>query len=859
MKRKKINKRALGEIFYFDEGLIRDNFDKIRRIDFLIREHSQKVLYKNPYEKAENKLREIVSIYPSAFKLSNTDIEIEEIYKTFEVSKILEIIGDIFKDKLIKMVYEVLEDIDRILYKKEKDGLKNFDSEYIESLRDKFRIKIVFEIETFKIKEFGLSYIRSEDLSKKIINLITDHNFSNFTNGGEYNLQDLYKSIKESTLSLERDIDSLDYESILSDKFIREVKGLENFISEKENLIYDDYRYGSIIEILTEILNNYNFYNDLDKNLLDNISKSNKLIEGLRGLFDRYPKFYSLMVERFASLYNEKREFEDILKELEYLRDNFSKNDLIKFVKKIKKSYGLYNGYSKKLVNFIMFLENIKQVRDNISEEVLINYLYSREKYSSYTINYKNIYDRLVYIFTYLIPKNLSLKMTGSLKKVASKIVNMNRIDIAQIIMDKNSTSGYLNLLNLSGALLENKVDLYLLLSELTKNIQRFKNINYYYNRDNEFTHKVKNIKELMSKINILLDFAKGGHELGLSIESVVSMFNEYGNKKLSEAKIRSILSVEKTKQNESLSSSSLLGIENNIFNKINNINLINEEGKFYIKMVFEYLKGKKIPDKYLMLGSRNISIVNSAIEILENGDEAIKEYGLEIENLDDIPKEYKQYNLSLEEGKVAQFQDLNLNLKEYNFRIIPAGSLRYFTIGAETDCCQHLGGQGEDAVIDSYINPLAGVLILENNKGLIAQSYIHYVPQISSFILDNVELVESLKNVEKEDAIKQYVKLAKHLKKLGYKGAWIGVNYTDYIFKNFFIQEQGPKDIRYIASEEKYSDYANGKNAYNLFKPLNSDYIPPSMKFDYKPFAQLNQAASKFNLLVQAFLNSNI
>jgi hypothetical protein len=66
---------------------------------------------------------------------------------------------------------------------------------------------------------------------------------------------------------------------------------------------------------------------------------------------------------------------------------------------------------------------------------------------------------------------------------------------------------------------------------------------------------------------------------------------------------------------------------------------------------------------------------------------------------------------------------------KEVRFEVLKDRDPLHFFVGLETDCCQHMGGAGRQAVIDSYINKNAGVLVLYVDGKLIAQSYFHYVP----------------------------------------------------------------------------------------------------------------------------------
>ena len=79
-----------------------------------------------------------------------------------------------------------------------------------------------------------------------------------------------------------------------------------------------------------------------------------------------------------------------------------------------------------------------------------------------------------------------------------------------------------------------------------------------------------------------------------------------------------------------------------------------------------------------------------------------------------------------------------------FRFRVLKDLDPYHFKVGAETNCCQRIGGVGKFAAIDSFINPLAGVLLLESNAvgewKVLSQSYFHYVPSSNGVILDNVE-----------------------------------------------------------------------------------------------------------------------
>lgn len=80
----------------------------------------------------------------------------------------------------------------------------------------------------------------------------------------------------------------------------------------------------------------------------------------------------------------------------------------------------------------------------------------------------------------------------------------------------------------------------------------------------------------------------------------------------------------------------------------------------------------------------------------------------------------------------------------KFRFRTLKDLDPYHFTVGSDTDCCQRIGGIGENAAIDSFVNPMAGVLLLEANIDgewkVVSQSYFHYVSKDNGVILDNVE-----------------------------------------------------------------------------------------------------------------------
>ena len=164
-------------------------------------------------------------------------------------------------------------------------------------------------------------------------------------------------------------------------------------------------------------------------------------------------------------------------------------------------------------------------------------------------------------------------------------------------------------------------------------------------------------------------------------------------------------------------------------------------------------------------------------------------------------------------------YQFISKNNYEIRFRTLQDLDPKYFSIGAETNCCQRIGGVGEPAAIDSFINPLAGVIILEikikDNWNLISQSYFHYVPELNIIILDNIETGRWDNDMLKKtigmsfDSI--YAILSKKMLDSGFSAVLCGKGYTLCLdFKNFksgsFNSDTG--DPRFIATSRRYSDF---------------------------------------------------
>ena len=172
----------------------------------------------------------------------------------------------------------------------------------------------------------------------------------------------------------------------------------------------------------------------------------------------------------------------------------------------------------------------------------------------------------------------------------------------------------------------------------------------------------------------------------------------------------------------------------------------------------------------------------------------------------------------------------------DIRFRVLKDKDPRILRIGIETNCCQRIGGAGEIAARDSFMNPLASVVVLEwkdpedNDWKLLSQSYFHFVPKDKSYILDNVET--NAKNVDKfkektsislEEVYAFYASKIKE--KLDVKYFLAGKGYSK-IDPYKFSTDSRAKDPRYFDdraltrySQHHYSDY-DENNGIDLLAP---------------------------------------
>lgn len=214
------------------------------------------------------------------------------------------------------------------------------------------------------------------------------------------------------------------------------------------------------------------------------------------------------------------------------------------------------------------------------------------------------------------------------------------------------------------------------------------------------------------------------------------------------------------------------------------------------------YMAGLNSVDKFTQLELKDVYEITKDKKYSEFENE-------DIASLKKHPTLYKLDNINLGNNIVA--------------KVLSPQSAKYFTVGIETNCCQAAGLAGENAMIDSYINPLAGILILEYNNNLISQSYFHLVPILeknealsNGIILDNVETINNLP-ISNEMLDRAYNKLALiATKELGFKYFICGTRFNK-LTNSAFSFGKLKTDPRYFAVEDPYTDFGPGNQNIDL------------------------------------------
>jgi len=229
------------------------------------------------------------------------------------------------------------------------------------------------------------------------------------------------------------------------------------------------------------------------------------------------------------------------------------------------------------------------------------------------------------------------------------------------------------------------------------------------------------------------------------------------------------------------------------------------------VRELYLYFSGKKKLDKKKLKEIGQMADRVTTFVIGAKNVKAFEEKKKEILPLEEVGKKIN-FDVGNGEKNHPVIDGLQMDVGDFHFDVLPYASFRHLTVGIETNCCQRIGGAGEEAAVDSLINPLAGVLIMEKGKLLLTQSYFHYVPQDNGIILDNIESNEynvRETGVSQADIGNAYVEFAKAMReKFNLKYFVFGKEYTYCVDRSTFKTGKMKTDPRFFAVEDKYTDF---------------------------------------------------
>lgn len=127
-----------------------------------------------------------------------------------------------------------------------------------------------------------------------------------------------------------------------------------------------------------------------------------------------------------------------------------------------------------------------------------------------------------------------------------------------------------------------------------------------------------------------------------------------------------------------------------------------------------------------------------------------VAKYGYDQESFDHIQEVYEQAKKI--KDKYVIRADKASGKNGISFRILEKDDPLGFVLGDITNCCQHIGGAGEECVDDGYENPNAGFLVFEESVldelgkptgeiRVLGQAYVWYDPVSKTVCYDNIEI----------------------------------------------------------------------------------------------------------------------
>lgn len=183
---------------------------------------------------------------------------------------------------------------------------------------------------------------------------------------------------------------------------------------------------------------------------------------------------------------------------------------------------------------------------------------------------------------------------------------------------------------------------------------------------------------------------------------------------------------------------------------------------------------------------------------------------------MEDCREFERSYNIHFADNELA-IKGRNIVAESGNMKMymLPKDDYRNFTVGYDTNCCQHWGNAGESCVYKAVTDPFAGTVVIEKNHKILAQAFVWTDESKDTFVFDNMEFAN-------DGQVASYMSLiAGYCEAMPYKNIHMGMGYNTLgngIGKPANAEEEATLPTT-IAWNPKRTSWANGR------KDVYSDY----------------------------------
>mgnify|MGYP002623883835 CR=1 FL=1 len=200
------------------------------------------------------------------------------------------------------------------------------------------------------------------------------------------------------------------------------------------------------------------------------------------------------------------------------------------------------------------------------------------------------------------------------------------------------------------------------------------------------------------------------------------------------------------------------------------------------------------------------------------------------------------KYKYRFQDNEVAiKGRNTVVTLRGMTMRFLDADDYANFTIGYDTQCCQHWGNAGESCVWEYTTDPFAAGVVIEENDEVVAQAFVFTNEETSTFVFDNIEFSTKRDRNADTNAHSKFMGIIDTFANaLPYKNVHIGMGYNalgngigEPINKEEFVPM--PTTIK---NGHVYSDYhqSNARVIKRDGKLIGREAVEPAAKVSVKP-----------------------